>query len=370
MVKFGFVVESAGGNSNYYSGNVKPFTDLSFGLKNIGFDSIIFLHRDENHLMEKIKKVTRDSVPIVLYDQGDLFEIITKESPDFVIVQDTVPMMRIITRLKAPRVKKVVYVLYLSLLDSNTEQWRERSIVYKFASLLPFRILTNEYRSLISGFDFIIPISQTCRFLLNMVYDLKSDGVVYPPVGVDIRDLMQPLSNGRSKKEGIFAFVPDINDYLLRDPRVELENIRSQLQCPVRVLTGERTTTKLFSDLGYETYSKIPVEELVRIIQDSEFSYVTTRYELFGYVAVESLLLGRPAILDTFHPSLELLPMGTNAIKISSPKRSIADHILEMRKSNINIGAARDAVLKYYSAEESARALLESVNISINLRDR
>ena len=99
MVKFGFVVESAGGNSNYYSGNVKPFTDLSFGLKNIGFDSIIFLHRDENHLMEKIKKVTRDSVPIVLYDQGDLFEIITKESPDFVIVQDTVPMMRIITRL-------------------------------------------------------------------------------------------------------------------------------------------------------------------------------------------------------------------------------------------------------------------------------
>ena len=55
MNKIGFIIKGYAGKSQYYNANVKPFIDLSFGLKSMGYEVSLFIDESERHLEWKIR---------------------------------------------------------------------------------------------------------------------------------------------------------------------------------------------------------------------------------------------------------------------------------------------------------------------------
>lgn len=361
MTKIAFIIRANKGRSEYYHGNVKPFVDLSLGLYNINFNSILFLHEDEKHLYNKIYNVTNGNVPIIYYNDKNFCDIIINKMPDYMVIDDDIKYMKMTLYRLPDNIKKVVYVQYLFGVNTNKKIKRKKSLKLFIGSFIPWKYIINNYKKLLGKFDYIISNSQTCRYILTQFYDLVVSGVVYPPVGVDMRPIIESESN--INKSGILIFVGNMaNDYFLRNLSKEIVNIKNSIKEPVRLFASEDNSLKLFRDMGIEIYNKLSVEELVKIISSSSVTYVPTAYELFGYVGAESILCATPVILDTYHPFLELFPIWTRAVIISNPECSISNLYMHMKNDNIDIKYASNAIEKFYSPEESAKSLLMSLN--------
>jgi len=359
LIKIGFIIRGNNGKSNYHHANVKPFVDLSCGLSKLSQKAILFIPESERHLYDKIISLTQGSVPIVFFNDSTLRQSIENLSPDLVIVEDNLEYMQKILQLKIPNMKRAVFVQYLYGVNTNKKNVRKMSLQLKVGSLLPWRFVIKKYKDLLRQFDYIIPNSQTCGYILRQFYDLKISGVVYPPVGNDMRVLLKD-DIGHYEKKGILIFVGNIvNDYYERDLLKEISDMRKELREPIQIFASDVHAAEYFTKQGFQTYSNLPVEELVKLFQTSKITYVPTAYELFGHVGAESLLCGTPVILDTYHPFLEMVPMETKAVRITNPKLSISDVVNEMLKDDIDIKTAQKAVMNNYSVEASAKSLIQ-----------
>ena len=366
LIKIGFVITGYNGKSKYYNGNVKPFVDLSCGLSELSEKAILFIHEREEQLSDKIRSLTRGSVPIVFFSDDTLRQSIQKLSPDVVIVEDNLEYMQKILRVKIPNMRLAVFVQYLYGVNTNKKNVRKSSFRLKVGSLFPWRFVIKKYRDLLCQFDRIIPNSQTCGYILRQFYDLTISGAVYPPVGNDMRVFLKDNKDHLEKK-GILIFVGNIeNDYYARDLLKEISDIRKELKESIMIFASEVHTAEYFTKQGFQTYSNLPVEGLVKLYRASRITYVPTAYELFGYVGAESLLCGTPVILDTYHPFLEMVPMETKAVRIANPNSSISDVVKEMIEEDIDIETARNAVLNHYSVETSARSLIQALCLNCN----
>jgi len=370
MTKIGFIIRGLNGKSKYYNGNVKPFVDLSCGLSNPSQKPILFIHESERQLTDKIVSLTRGLVPIVFFNDDTLRQSILDISPDFIVIEDNLEYMQKVLNLDIPRIKLAVFVQYLYGVNTNKKNVRKRSIMLRIGSLLPWRLVIRKYKNLLSQFEYIIPNSETCGYILRQFYDLPVSGAVYPPVGNDMRSFLK-YSKGNQEKKGILIFVGNIeNDYYARDLLKEISEMRKKLKEPIIIFASEVQTAEYFMKQGFQTYSNLPVEELIKLYQNSRITYVPTAYELFGHVGAESILCGTPVILDTHHPFLEMFPMETKAVRIANPKSSISDVVMEMLQENIDIESAQKAVLDHYSVVASAESLIKALCLNCNGNSR
>ena len=346
---------------------MKPFVDLSLGLTNIEFKSIIFIHEDEKLLLKKILNMTKGSVDIVIFNDSNFENKISEVAPEYIMVEDDLNYMTKIVRLKGYSIKKIVFVQYLFGVNTNNKVKRKKSLKLTLGSFFPWSFIIQHYRRLLSQFDYIISNSQTCGYLLRQFYDLPVSGIVYPPVGVDMRSLLDS-SLPSIDKRGILAFVGDIkNDYFLRDIPKELAKLKTRLDESVRLFASEPITAGFFRKLGFDVYDKLSVEKLVSLMQSSKVTYVPTAYELFGYVGAESVLCGTPVILDSYHPFIEKLPSESKSVTITNPKSDLAEIVTQLLNTNIEMDQAKKAVFYHYSAEQSARSLISILKNEIVL---
>lgn len=361
LPKVGFIIKGYKGASQYYHPNVKPFVDLSFGLQSIGEEAVLFIDESERHLDDKIRTITRDKVTIFYTKPSNLEKLIIENSVEYLIVDDNIELMKTVLKIKSKGIKKAVYVQYLFGVNTNKHQKRSTSFPLKLGAYLPWILLTKMYRDLLVGFDYVISNSQTCGYILRQFYDVSPSGTVYPPVGTDIRPLLNDLSNIR-EKEGILIFAGNIvNDYFCRNIREEAKNLLSELNESVKLFVSNPETAAHFSQYGVKVYSNLPVGDLVKLFVESKATYVPTAYELFGHVGAESVLCGTPAILDVYHPFLEFFPMETNAVKIVHPNSTISEAFINMLEEKIDIELARKSIYYRYSAEESAKLLAKAI---------
>lgn len=363
MTKIGFIIHGYKGKSHYWNGNVKPFVDLSYGLKIIGEEPVLFIDKAQEHLKEKINSITQADVPLVYFTESNLENLILENDVKYLIVEDDLELMKNVLMFQTKDLKLGVFVQYLYGVNTNKQHKRAGSIALTVGSYLPWRFVIMKYRNLIRKFDFIIANSQACGYLLRHFYDVSPAGIVYPPVGVDMKSILS-VRNINDKKNGLLIFAGNIeNDYFLRDIFAEIIDFKHRMSEPVRVFVSNPDTAATFSKEGIEVYSNVTVEELVSLYSKSKFTYVPTAYELFGYVGAESLLCGTPVILDTYHPFLELVPMNTNAVRIAHSKSKISDIAKDMNDEAINMKTATEYIDTLYSAEESAKSLLRILDL-------
>lgn len=363
MSGIAFIIRKGERPSEYYHPHVKPFVDMSIGLNEIGSDSIIFLHKDEKHLADRILKMTGRKTRIQIYSDDDFAEIISRNHPDSVIVDDNLKYMRMTLDLLPSSIRKAVYVQYLFGVNTNKKVKRHGSFELLAGSMLPWRFIINGYRKLLLKFDDIIANSQTCRYILTQFYDVPVSGVIYPPVGADIRPFLES-GLAATEKKGITIFVGSgINDHFLRYLGHEIALISETIDEPIRLLVSEGKIPEQFNTKHVEVYSRIPVERLIEIVRKSKVTYVPTAYELFGHFGAESVMMGTPALLDTYHPFLENFPIWTEAVTISSPRRSILEECLLIRQKSIQIETARNFIADFYSPERSSESLVNLLEI-------
>ncbi|MCW6157984.1 MAG: glycosyltransferase [Thermoplasmatales archaeon] len=364
MTSIGFIIRGYNGNSQYYHANVKPFVDLSYGLKSIGQDTILFVEESEGHLEEKINSITQGRVPIIWFNFSNLEKLLNENPVSHIIVEDNIELMDHILNFRDKGYKMAVFVQYLFGVNTNRRDKRSRSMALTIGSNLPWKFLIKRYRDRLVKFNYILSNSQTCGYLLRQFYDVPVAGTVYPPVGIDMRPILEKMELPAERK-GIFVFAGNIeNDYFSRKIKVEIASLKGELDEPVKLLVSNPDTASYFSRSGIETYSGLSVSDLVRLYRESKVTYVPTAYELFGHVGAESLMCGTPVILDAYHPFLESVPMDTNAVAIAHPKGRVSDVFLQMISGKIDIDTARRSIYEMYSAEESARSLLKAIEVS------
>lgn len=363
LPKIGFVLKGYQGISQYHNANIKPFVDFSHGLQSIGEEPILFIDESERHLDDKIRTITGDKVPIFYTNPSNLEKLIAENSVNYLIVEDNVEMMETVFTFQVKGIKRGVFVQYLYGVNTNKHQKRNSSLSLTIGSYLPWKFLIKKYRDLLIRFDYIIPNSQTCGYILRQFYDLSPAGTVYPPVGVDIRPILDNMISNAEKK-GILIFAGNIeNDYFSRDIREEIKNLQTELNEPINLFVSNPETAVYFSQKGVKIYSNLSVGDLVKVFAESRVTYVPTAYELFGYVGAESLLCSTPVILDTYHPFLESFPMKTNAVKIAHPNRSISEAFTGLIKEKIDIEFAKKFIYYRYSAEASAKSLAKAIEL-------
>lgn len=364
MSSIGFIIRGYNGNSQYHHANVKPFVDLSYGLKSIGQNPILFIEESERHLNEKINSITRGRVPLIYFNFSNLEKLLNENTVSHIVIEDNIELMEQVLKLREMGFKLAVYVLYLYGVNTNKREKRARSIALTIGSNLPWKFVVKKYRDMLIKFDYIISCSQTSGYILRQFYDVSVAGTVYPPVGLDMRSILES-SNSPADRRGIFVFAGNIeNDYFSRDLKAEIAALKRDLGEPVKLLVSNPATSSSFSGAGIELYSGVSVNELVKLYTGSKVTYVPTEYELFGYVGAESLLCKTPVILDTFHPFLELVPMESKAVTIAHPRSKISDVFVQMTKERMDIEAARKSIYYRYSGEESARSLLKAIEVS------
>jgi hypothetical protein len=363
MANIGFIISGNGGNSQYYSPNVKPFVDLSIGLASIEGKAVLFVDQSERHLDEKINSITKDQVRIIYYCPSNMEKIISENSVDFLIVDDNIKLMKHVLRFKKKSYKIAVFVQYLYGVNTNKRDKRRNSLKLRLGSNLPWKFLIWKYKRLIVNFDYIFANSQTCGYILRQFYDVLPSGTVYPPVGVDMRPILDHIVLP-TEKNGILIFAGNIvNDHFSRNLTYELNNLKDEIGEPVKLFVSNPETAKTFTREGVIVYSNLKVEELTRLYLESKITYVPTTYELFGYVGAESILCGTRVIVDVYHPFLESVPMETNAAKIAHSNRKISEIFLQSINEKADIETAQKAISNLYSAEASARSLLRALEL-------
>lgn len=337
--------------------------DIAFGLVSIGWEASLFLEESEIHLTDKINSVTNHKVPIVSYSENNINDSLKNENIDLILIEDNMKMMRWALKAISNKINKAVYVQYLYGVNTNREEKRKSSMALLVGSNIPWKLMTSQYKSLLSKFDYVIPNSQTCGYILRLFYDVSPSRTVYPPVGTDMRPLLDTL-DPNTKKEGVLVFAGNIkNDSFSRDVVAEILNLAKTIQEPINLFISNPDTKAFFKNKGIKTYSSLSVYDLTQLYFRSKVTYVPTNYELFGHVGAESLLCGTPVILDAYHPFLESFPMETFAVKISNPLDTISDTFLKLVNENVDINTAKNSILKRYSSVESARAFLDAVRL-------
>ncbi len=362
MTKIGFIIKGKKEGSEYHYANVKPFVDLAYGVSLIGEEPILFIEQNEVQLMEKINSISNKKISLVFYQMSNIFALIKQNKVDFLLVDDNMELMEKILKLDDNSIKKAVYIQYLFGVNTNKKSKRKTSIKLNIGSNFPWKFIIIKYKKLISKFDFIIPNSQTCSYILRQFYDITPCNTVYPPVGVDMRNIIKYKPKDKSKN-GLLVFAGDIkNDHFSRNILKELREFKLHVDEPIRLFVSNSASSKFFLNNGFDVLSKLPVEDLINLYLTSKVTYVPTTYELFGYVGAESLLCGTNVILDVYHPFLECVPKESNAVRISNPNSKIYKIFLEFEKNPVNMQLAKYSIETIYSAEESAKGLLSVFN--------
>ena len=345
MTKIALLVSMS---NKYYNAGTKPFVDITLGLIK-GFKNITpFLIFFNSPSYEDSKKRFNWLPAYSFHSLDEVNSFIEKQGIEAVIFDDYIYRLKLINKVKTR--KKVVYVQHLVGMSVINNVSNKFSFKLRVASYLPCRLVTRQYLALLDKADVIIGNSYTATHYLASLFGLSSSGVVYPPVGVNLKPGID--GSETTNRKGILVYMGHKPDFHVRDLDSDVKVLRRVDEI---VLWGEG---------GLED---ITDEELARLYANVKLVYSSTSFELFGYVGAEALLFKTPVLLNVYQPFLERIPMDTNMVKIlgrSELKKEVIEEFLTAKK---DAERARDAVITNYSAEVSAASLVEILKKEIGL---
>jgi hypothetical protein len=338
MHKIAFLITLS---NKYYNAGTKPFLDISLGLINNGYKPFLLFFKSPSY--EDCKKRFPNLRMHAFQDVDEINNFINKEGIKVLISDDYIYRLRIFNKIKAKY--KVVYVQHLAGMSVINELSNKTNIKLKLASYLPWRITVRQYVNIIENANIIIGNSYTATHYLASLYGISSSGVVYPPVGVNLRLL------NNSERKGILVYVGHKPDFYVRD-----------LKQDIKVLKNIDGDIIIWGEGGLENISD---EELSHLYSSVKLVYVATSFELFGYVGAEALLFGTPVLLNVYQPFLEKVPLEYNMVKILGRKEIDPKEIKDFLESEKDVVSAKKAIVSNYSADKSSHSLIKILDTEL-----
>ena len=347
MIKLAFLLH----NDLYHQVGVKPYVDLALGLRRLGSNPYLLSIVSSNKLKEEINNRFPELDVYMYESKKSYLSMLHDLKPDLIISSDYPKVMKILLRIKED-LKIRVGVYAQILFGLNTLGSRSKSnIEFRLGSLAPWRLLTHEYKKMMEKMDVVIANSYTTQYVLTHFYDIRVNGVVYPPVGINFRSFVDKLLKENLDREGILIYVGHYPDYYIRNINKTISELDSRLK--VKCFGGQVPNA--------ECHKFVSDNELAKLYASSIATYVAPAWETFGYVGPESLLFGTPVLVDTYQPWLEGFPIETGTVKISDPRENIVEAFEELLNAPKDIDRARKYIMERYSAELSAKELLKIV---------
>jgi hypothetical protein len=338
MHKIAFLIALS---NKYYNAGTKPFLDISLGLINNGYKPFLLFFKSPSY--EDCKKRFPNLPMYAFQDVDEINNFINKEGIKVLISDDYIYRLKILNKIKAKY--KVVYVQHLAGMSVINELSNKTNIKLKLASYLPWRITVRQYVNILEKANIIIGNSYAATHYLASLYGISSSGVVYPPVGVNLRLL------NNSERKGILVYVGHKPDFYVRD-----------LKQDIKVLKNIDDDIIIWGEGGLENISD---EELSHLYSRVKLVYVTTTFETFGYVGAEALLFGTPVLLNVYQPFLEKIPLEYNMVKILGRKEIGPKEIEDFLELEKDIISAKKAIISNYSANKSSQSLIKILDTEL-----
>jgi len=343
MIKLVFLLH----DDRYHKAGVKPYVDIALGLRRLGSDPYLLSIVSSNKPKEEINNRFPELEVYMFESKNSFLSKLHDLKPDLIISSDYPEVMKILLRIKEDlKIRVGVYAKFL--FGINTLGSRSKSnIKFRLGSLVPWYLLTHEYKKMMEKMDVVIANCYTMQYVLTHFYDVRVNGLVYPPVGINFCSFIDNLLKERLDREGILVYVGPYPDYYIMDINKTISELASNFK--VKWFGGKVPNT--------ECHKFIRDNGLSKLYTSSIATYIASAWEGFEYLGSESLLFSMSVLVDTYQPCLEGFLIETSAVKISDPKENIVEAFEELLNTPKDIDMARKYVMEQYSAELGAKKL-------------
>lgn len=281
-----------------HEGVVRPFINLAQGLESKREVSFALL-RCNQELAGKLRESF--SRVICSDNKDDLIYQIKNNGAEFIITDDDPARLRLLNEAKrASQAKSVCYaqILYgchalASSFDLSTIGVKER-VRFSAAKQIPFHYFSGKYARLLQENDLIVANSKITAAFLQSIYGVDFQGVVYPPTDIEV---FKPSSNDR-RKQAVTVYtgshLGDVNQNLVG--QVIKHALAKNLSCNV---FGNKAVASKFTEEKNPLvtfHSNLSDTQLAELYSSSLVTVCPQKWETFGYVPVESMSCGTPAL--------------------------------------------------------------------------
>ncbi len=240
----------------------------------------------------------------------------------------------------------------------GNNELRIYNFVNKIIKLVPFKLMTHMYVKRLSNADGVIANSLSISILLNYVYGVIPIEIVYPPV-----DDLRFQQNDKIIKDSILIFVGrtgDLNEY---GSLPILAQISKEKNILIKIFGTAPIPNQFLTELPeVEIYNNLSDEELISLYNRSFVTVSIQKQEYFGYVPIESVLCGTPAITFYKHDAIMISScdhFGITQSNLKSLRKDVTSVIESYRTHGKKID--RNSVVMRFSAMSSFKKLVETL---------
>ena len=237
-----------------------------------------------------------------------------------------------------------------------------RGMKYDLSRFVPFSILSRNFKSHLGFADLLLANGRAMGNILNYVYGFPRYETVYPPVDTEV---FSAVSRNKLKKILLFkGREDDWNDF---DVLPEISRISRDNGLEIETFGSANIPTEYRSAMKIRNNPELTDQELASLYSESLAVVAIQLQEFFGYVPVEALACGTPAVTLYDHDASALQDPSTEVI-VKATKRTIGAKISSFLntadENELYINARR--ISQRFSSRVSAEKLLRVVGNLLN----
>lgn len=291
--------------NNPYAGVVRPFINWAKMLNKMYVDVEFLVIHVSKEILDAIDTIKCKSYSFK--NIKDLVDFCNIRNYEYIMIDDYIRRLNILQKLGSKH-KIIVYVQILygthnifAIFKTSLLRWK---IIYSVAKYIPFTILRKKYVKLFENADYIIANSQFTASLLYLLYNIRADGIVYPPVDDEIFTTKAKKDNAMLVYLGSYA--GDTEECFIE----EIITVLRQNNIKIFLMGNPIIRRKLkdkFNDI--EEIYNLTDNELAKIYSRCRLVICPQIWEQFGYVAAESILCETPVLAFNYNGISEIIKL-------------------------------------------------------------
>ncbi len=356
-------------NEKYpYEGVVRPFLNWGEAFSKKGHEVCFILFDVGEELVKFVKG--RNIQFSVGKDFNELISYTRKIKPDILLTDDSIERLKLISKIKhKTSVKTGIYVQILfgvhSIMDVFSLDYlpvKDR-LLFNFAKFVPFSLLKNHYKNLLQSQDIILANSNITATFLHLLYQVEPRGIVYPPVNTDVFR----AQNVKRENQVLLYLGSHAGDTSVDFARKICEIVKNN-NFEIFLIGNEVIRRILLQDVRANSISKIPDEELAKLYSKCKLTICPQKWEMFGYVQVESMACGTPVLaFDCMGPKETVIDGKTGWL--SKSKREFLAFLaftLKNTEGKFDDNFIREHIVRHFSTDASTKRLNELLTAKLN----
>lgn len=352
---------------SHYSPGVKPFLALAKYIPATGSEVILFDVGCSSRARRKLEAVCPPARIVTCDGASRLIDACKLVQPDVVITDDAFDRVRLGAQVKdaLPNICAAVYLhifygLHAIRRQSVSKGLGIRSQLELGASrLIPFSLLGSQHSRILRRYDLCVANSQFTELLAHLLYGIRPDIVIHPPIETAV---FNPGAGSSIQRSGILVFVGSDLDRPVQDYLAVLRELSVQSKEGITLFGDLKAANEIRLALGPERIAvvhDIEDEELVEVYRRHRVTYIAQDWEDFGNVGPESLLCGTPVVMELAQPWTEITG-STPLVKICRSRDALVKNLTSLSVAKADLWLdVRSSLTRALSPQNCAADLME-----------